>query len=420
MQVYGDDATEARAGECVALNLPEFGHENVRRGMVLCASDTVAPVTMAEAELRILDSVKGKVEDFFEAHLHVGTASVLARVAMLEGTEMAPGQRQMVQLRLTEPLPLVPGDRFVVRANLPAQDQTGLATIGGGRILGVSNVRLRRKKPWTLNSLSARRDALNDSVRWCELMLRESNLPVSVSELQKRCLMRPEELTAMLEKLRTSGRVVSLPGGTLTHSAVVEETAGEMLEAVLSFHTANPQRAGLGREELFSIVGGAAEVCELAAASLVSGKRLERQGTVFARAGWSARISDRDQQLGDRISEAFQSAGWAGPTAADLAATFGEPLARVEKMINLLVEKAVLVRLDAHLCIHRDSLEAAKEVALRLFGQKRSFSTMEFRDALGVSRKHAVPLLDYLDKIRFTVRSGHDRTPGAEARKLMK
>src|ERR1019366_10612730 len=117
MQVYGDDATEARAGECVALNLPEFGHEELRRGMVLCASDAIAPVTMAEGELQILDSVKGKVEDFIEAHLHVGTASVLARMAMLEETEMAAGQRQMVQLRLAEAPPLVPGGRFVGRGN---------------------------------------------------------------------------------------------------------------------------------------------------------------------------------------------------------------------------------------------------------------------------------------------------------------
>ena len=106
--------------------------------------------------------------------------------------------------------------------------------------------------------------------------------------------------------------------------------------------------------------------------------------------------------------------------ATDLATTLSEPLVRVEKMIKLLVEKAVLVRLDERLCIHHDALEAAKQEALRLFGQKRSFSTMEFRDALGVSRKHAVPLLDYLDKVRFTVRSGHDRTPGVEARKLLK
>jgi selenocysteine-specific elongation factor len=420
MQVYGDDATEARAGECVALNLPEFSREEVRRGMVLCASDAVAPMTMAEAELRILDSVKGKVEDFFEAHLHVGTASVLARVAMLEGTEMTAGQRQMVQLRLAEPLPLVPGDRFVVRANLPAQDQTGLATIGGGRILGISNIRLRRKKPWTLSALAARRDALDDPERWCELMLRESGLPLSASELQNKCLQRPEEMTVLLEKLRASGQVVSLPDGALTHSAVVEETAGKMLAAVLAFHTANPQRAGLGREDLFSIAGGAAEVCEVAAASLVSAKHLERQGTVFARAGWSARISNRDQQLSDRITATFQSAGWAGPTAAELAVTLSEPPATVEKMIKLLVEKAVLVRLDERLCIHRDALEAAKQVVLRLFRQKPTFSTMEFRDAVGVSRKHAVPLLDYLDKVRFTVRSGHDRTPGVEARKLLK
>jgi selenocysteine-specific elongation factor len=333
---------------------------------------------------------------------------------------MTAGQRQMVQLRLAEPLPLVPGDRFVVRANLPAQDQTGLATIGGGRILGVSNVRLRRKKPWTLSALAARRDALEDPSRWCELMLRESALPLSVSDLQKKCLLRPEEMTALLEKLLASGRVVSLPGGALTHSAVVEDTASKMLAAVLAFHIANPQRAGLAREELFSAVGGAVEVCEAAAASLVSSKRLERQGTVFARAGWSARISDRDQQLSDRISAAFESAGWAAPTATELATTLNEPPATVEKMIKLLAEKAVLVRLDERLCIHRDALEAAKQVVLRLFGQKRSFSTMEFRDAVGVSRKHAVPLLDYLDKVRFTVRSGHDRTPGVEARKLLK
>ncbi len=419
MQVYGEDATEARAGECVALNLPEIDHQEVRRGMVLCASDALAPVTMAEGELRILDSVKGKVEDFLEVHLHVGTASVLARVAMLEETEMAAGQKQMVQLRLAEPLPLVTGERFVLRANLPAQDQSGLATIGGGRILGVSDVRMRRKRPWTLTALAARRDALDNSERWCELMLREG-APVTARELQGKCLLRPDEMNALLDKLRANGRAVALPGGAFTHSAVVEETAGKLLEAVQSFHTANPQRAGLSREELFLKVGGSAEVCELAAASLVSGKKLEHQGAVFAQAGWSARVSDRDQQLTDRVSAVFQSAGWAGPATAELATQLGEPATQVEKAVRLLAERAILVRLDERLYIHRDALEAAKQVVLRLFAQKPRFSTMEFRDALGVSRKYAVPLLDHLDRLRFTVRSGNERTPGVEARKLLK
>jgi selenocysteine-specific elongation factor len=387
--------------------------------MVLCESDALGPVFMAEGELRILDSVKGTIEDFLEVHLHIGTASVLARVAMLEVTAMAAGQRQMVQLRLAEPLPLAPGERFVVRANLPSQEQSGLTTIGGGRIVGVSNARLRRKKPWTLSSLAARREALDDPERWCELLLREG-LPLTAGELAKQCLLRREETQALLDRLQAAGRAVPLPGGTFTHSAVVEHTASKMLEEVQSFHAANPQRAGLSREELFLRVVGSAEVCEQAAESLVKARRLERQGAVLARAGWSARFSDRDQQLHERVRTAFQAAGWAAPTAAELAVTLGEPPAQIEKAIKLLVERAVLVRLDERLCIHSDALEAAKQVALRLFAQKPSFSTMAFRDALGVSRKYAVPLLDYLDRVRFTVRSGHDRTPGVEARKLMK
>jgi selenocysteine-specific elongation factor len=130
-------------------------------------------------------------------------------------------------------------------------------------------------------------------------------------------------------------------------------------------------------------------------------------------------LADPDQRLSEQVAAAFQKAGWAGPTATELAASLAQPLPRVEKVMGLLAERAVLVRLDARAFIHRDALESAKAVVLRLFAQKPSFSTMAFRDALGVSRKYAVPLLDYLDKVRFTVRSGHDRTPGAEAKKLL-
>ena len=419
MQVYGADATEARAGECVALNLPELDHQEVRRGMVICAPGAATPVSMAEAELHILPSVPGKIEDFLEVHLHVGTASVLARVAMLETTEMTAGQKQMVQLRLAEPLPLVSGDRFVVRANLPSQEQTGLATIGGGRILGLSNVRLRRKKPWTLTALAARRDALDDPERWCELMLREGP-PLSSVELEKQCLLRSAELAALLDKLRADGRAIALPNGSFTHRDVVAATARLMLEAMESFHAANPQRSGLSRDELFLRAGRGAELCELAVASLLKAGQLAYQGAVFTRAGWSARISNREQQLGDRVAAAFRAAGSVAPTAAELGATLAEPTPRVEKAIGLLVEQAVLIRLDDRLCLHREAVEGAKAVALRLFAQKPLFSTMAFRDALGVSRKYAVPVLDYLDRIRFTVRSGNERTPGVEARKLMK
>jgi selenocysteine-specific elongation factor len=416
MQVYGQDASEASAGECVALNLPELDHAQARRGMVLSVGGE-EPVTMAEAELLILDGVKGKVEDYLEAHLHVGTAAVLARVAMLETTEMSAGQRQMVQLRLAEPLPLAPGERYVLRANLPGQGPTGLITIGGGRLLGVSNQRLRRKRQWTLAALAARREALDDAAAWCALMLRESRQPLAARELAKKCYLPPEELALMVKRLRDESRVVEAPNGALAHRGVVEELAAKMLATLQAFHRANPDRAGLGRAELFGALGEHAELCELAAQALLRTRQIEAPGTVLTAAGWRAKLTGDEEGLTDQVATAFQNAGWAGPSGAELAAALKQPAGRIEKAMRLLAERGALVDLGAQVYIHRDALEAAKRTALALFAKKPSFSTMDFRDALGVSRKYAVPIVDYLDSIRFTVRSGHDRTPGAEARK---
>ncbi|MBI5383893.1 MAG: selenocysteine-specific translation elongation factor [Verrucomicrobia bacterium] len=419
MQVYGEEAAEARAGECVAMNLPEIDHLAVKRGQVLCESDAVPAVSMAEAELRVLGSMRGRVEDYLEAHFHVGTASALARLAMLEGTEMLPGQTQLVQVRLAEPLALVPGERFVVRANLPSSGQSGLTTIGGGRILGVSNTRLRRQKQWTLDSLTARREALDDPLRWGELMLKETAAPLTLADLTKRCFLRANEVAALVKTLQAGGRVMSLSGGAFAHREAVGQVAARILAAIQSFHAANPQRAGVTTEELAASLGPCARLQERAVASLLQAGKVERNGVVLAQAGWSARVTDRDQQLCDRITAAMTQAGWATPSAEELAAAVGELLPRVERMLRLLTERGVLVRLDERVTMHRDAVEAGQQVALRLFAQRASFSTMEFRDALGVSRKFAVPLLDYLDKVRFTVRSGNHRTPGLEARKRL-
>ena len=420
LQVYGEEATEGRAGECVALNLPELDHETVRRGMVLCESKAAAPVTMAEAELQILDSIKGRIADYLEVQLHVGTAAVSARLAMLENTEMTGGQKQMIQLRLAEPLALAPGERFVVRANVAGSGAAGLTTIGGGQLLGIGNVRLRRKKQWTLELLAARREAIADPPRWCERMLRESALPATAAELQLKCLLRAEELAATLDSLRADGRAVAAPGGGWLHRDVIRKAATDVMAAIQAFHAANPQRAGIGRDELLAALKADGKLLDLAVASLVGTRQVEHSGNVLARAGWSARVVDRDQRLCDQIAAKLQPAGWAPPGAEELAAALGEPLPRIGAMLRLLAERGILVRLDDRVLMHRDAMEAGKQTALKLFARAPMFSTMDFRDALGVSRKYAVPLADYLDKVRFTVRSGNHRTPGAEAKKLLK
>ncbi len=419
MQVYGQDATEGSAGECVALNIPELDHEAVKRGMVLCGSNLFEPATMAEAELQILKSVPGKIEDYLAVQLHVGTASVPAHLAMLENTAMTGGQRQFVQLRLDSPLPLVPGERFVVRANVAGPGLSGLTTIGGGQILGLSNARLRRKKSWTIELLAARSEVVNTPLRWCEQMARESESPATAASLQKTCWNRPEEIAAALERLRAENRVVQAPGGGWIHGAIIVKISENIIDAANIFHAANPQRAGLSREELRGALKCNPVFLEAAVESLLHSKQLERSGDLLARAGWNARIPDRDQRLCDQLAAKLQQAGRSPPTLAELAASANEPLPRVIAMARLLAERGVVVRLDDQIWMHRDAVEAGKQTALKLFTSAPVFTTMEFRDAFGVSRKFAVPLVDYLDKIRFTVRSGNNRTPGTEAKKLL-
>lgn len=415
MQAYGEDATEGRAGECVALNIPEIGHENARRGMVLAIEPGSEAVSMAEGELQILPSIKREVEDLLEVHAHIGTASVIARLAFLENPTMTGGQKQMVQLRFAEPLPLVTGERFVLRANV---GETGLVTIGGGRILNLSNTRWRRNKRWTVEALAARRAAIDDPERWCELMLRESRLCIP-SELALKCRFSHAQLDQIIQKLISTGRVVRLPSAELVHMQTVENAARKMLAALETFHAANPQRAGLSREEFLAPGAGPPGISAAAAELLLASRQIQFAGAVYAKHGWSAQLQDPDEKLCKGLCTTFQKAGFAGPTPLELSASMREPLPRIEKLLRLLVERGELVPLEGGGLIHRDALEAARQLTLQLFRKKPLFSTMDFRDAVGVSRKYAVPLLDTLDKQRFTVRTGHDRTPGVEAKKLL-
>jgi selenocysteine-specific elongation factor len=418
MQVYGEEATQGRAGECVALNLPDMDHDALRRGLTLVEEATIEPVTMAEAELQVLNSIHGKVEDYLEVQVHVGTASVSARLAMLENTEMTAGQRQWVQLRFAAPVPLVPGERFVVRANLPGNGIQGLTTLGGGRIIGLSNARLRRRKSWTLDLLAARRAVIGDPLRWCEQMVRESRMPAAMAGLRKSCWCRPDEMAAALERLQVEKRLVPATGGWL-HTDVIRDEAQALLAAVETFHSENPHRTGISREALLAGLKMNPAVLDAALERLLGQKRLEQNGALLAKAGWNARLPDRDAQWIDRLATRLRQGGLAPPSVEDLATALEASSQRISLLIGLLAERGVVVRLDERIWMHRDAVEAAKQAALRLFRLSPGFSTMQFRDALGVSRKYAVPLVDYLDRTRFTVRSGNYRTPGVEAKRLL-
>jgi len=419
MEVYGEAADVARAGECVALNLADADAELLTRGKVLCADEGFEPVGLFEADLTLLPGAGRPLKDYAEVHVHVGTGEAMGHVAMLEGEDLAPGAHQLVQLRLRDPLGVAAGERFVIRTNMAALAGGRVTTVGGGRILGTSNLRLRRKRPWTIEMLSARRAAIDSPAGWCGVCLREAGEAVSDDALARRAQMPAGRVAEYAEQLVADGTARRLPGGELVHADVLARTREAILAALIQFHDANPMRLGMERSQLAGQLATAPPLLAAALAGLVEAGKLTSHGEVLAVPGCGANLSAEDRALLERVEATLQQAHLAPPTPETLAADLGAPLARIEEMLRLLVDAGTVLRLDRKVAMHRDAVAAAEEVVLDLFRQAPSFETVQFRDAVGVSRKFAVPLLDYFDTAKLTVRSASRRRPGLRAREAL-
>ncbi len=419
LQVYGEDAELGRAGECVAINLAEIDTEQIGRGQLLTADPTIEPAGMVEADLHLLAKMPKPLDDYAEVHLHVGTAEVMANVAMLEGKPLPPGERQLVQLRMRKPLPLTPGERFVIRGSLAGAAGGQVTTLGGGRILDTSNRRLRRNRPWTLAALSARRDALDSPPAWCALTLAEAGEAITPTDLAQRAKMPAEQIGTMLPALRDKGVAVSVDDSRLVHRDVLATMKAKIAAALETFHAANPMRLGMQPADVAAETAGDGRVLSFAIERMLADNALQRHGDLLALTGCEAQVPPEDVKLCLRIESALRDAALEPPLIADLAGTLGEPAGRVDAMLDLLADQGTVVRLDRKVVMHAEGIAQAKTVLLEMFRKARGFPTMEFRDALGVSRKYAIPLLDYFDTQRLTVRSGSRRTAGVEARKAL-
>ncbi len=419
LEVYGESSSAGRSGECVALNLSDIDADHVGRGTVLCEPGACRTVTMCEGELTLLGRLPSPLPDNAEVHLHAGTAEVMAKVAILDGARhVTPGESRLVQMRLRDPLPLAAGDRFAIRGTLAGLAGGRMTTLGGGRVLDVSDIKLRRNRPWTIEKLSARREALDDPDRWAARILRESTDPISPDELARRANLQSAVTSEILANLAGRDEAVEL-GGRFLHAQAVAELADRVVAELAAFHDANPLRQGLAPGELARNLGASDQTLAAALDWLGRRGRLEKRGNVLALQGHAAALSEADIALCERIRETLKASGVTPPLPTELAGQMNLDEATFESFVSLLADNGDVLRLDEKVLMHPAAVERAKAVALELFAAASGFTTTEFRDALSVSRKYAVPLLDHLDTIKWTVRSANRRTPGAEAKKQL-
>ncbi len=396
VQVHGSPAEAAVAGQRTALNLAGLSTGGLARGMTLATADTFHPTSRVDALLSILPSAK-PLKDGARVHFHAYTTETIAEARLHGAKQIKPGDEQYVRLRLSESALLLPGDRFIVRQFSP------VVTIGGGVVLDASPL--------------ARKQAQHDIAAFLTQMMagspeqvlqaraaRRGTRGLPLNEVPGEMNIRQEEASKLAGKagLVWCGQVLVAP-------MAYAEAKGLTRQAVRKFHDANPLVAGMSKEELRDQINLGAEVFNSVLEKLVEEKQLEVAGELVHLPGRGVVMKDEEAESKTIIEEAFASAGLKVPSLKEVLASLKVDKIRAQKIVTLLLRDKVLIKISEELVFHQSALIDLRHKIAALKATAPKIDVAHFKDLTGVSRKYAIPLLEYLDRERVTRRVGDER-----------
>lgn len=405
LQTGGQSVDHSGAGQRTAVNLAGIEHGAVRRGMVLTAPGHFRTTKRLDAQLQLLAGV-APLRHRAKIHFHAGTLETAGEVHLLGEKELAPGATSFAQIRLDHEAVLVRGDRFIVRQFSP------VVTIGGGSVLDPLARRFAKKDAGRRSFLQTL--ASGDREEVLAAIVRRNFLGVAADEIIARLGWLEEELAAAADALsaRNAIRKISSDPLLLLDASRFSEIAAALLTRVERFHKENPLVPGMQREDLRASLGRRVrpEAFRAALELLAAQKKLVLQGELVKKPGAEITLTPEELRARTQIESAFSSAGLAVPSVKEVLAQLRIETARAEKLLQILLRERVLVRVSPELIFHSDAL---KTLSTQLAAYKKSkgdrIGVPAFKELTGITRKYAIPLLEYLDRQRLTRRAGDER-----------
>jgi selenocysteine-specific elongation factor len=391
IQVHGSSAGQAKAGQRTALNLAGVETSELGRGMLLAEAGRFQPTRQIDCTFELLASAK-PLKHRAPVHFHAGTAEVEAEMRRLRGTDpVKPGTREYVRFILKEPLLLLPGDRFIVRMFSP------VVTIGGGVVLDIAAPRRAPLERLRILETASAAERIG-------LLVRESRYGMGMPELVARTGM----LEADIQKAARDAQLMTLdsPQFRALDPGWVAKQLEEMHATLKQFHRSNPLVSGISKEELRGkqLPGAPAGLLD---AILALSKTLTPDGETVRLASHKISLRQDEEEASVKIEAAFRAAGLAVPSVQEVLAKSGVEPSRARSILQLLLRDKRLVRVSDELVFHPSALQSLRQLLAPKKGQK--FAVPEFKDWTGISRKYAIPLLEFLDRERVTRREGDAR-----------
>jgi selenocysteine-specific elongation factor len=367
--------------------------------MMLAPPDTFRSTDRIDVSLTLLRSAR-VLRDRARVHLHAYTSETVAEVRLYDCKRVEPGQNAYAQLRLDNHTLLLPGDRFIMRQFSP------VVTIGGGIVLDSAPARkLSDKSVWTfLKTLETGSPEQILAARVARRRVSGMTIKEAVAEtgwLSSRVAAIAQKLAAERNLVQYSDLLLNVQNLEALRQHVRSELTG--------FHKANPLVPGISKESLREKLGIRSAIADALLQSLVREKKLEIVGEFVRLPGQGVVMKDEEAESKKIIEDAFASAGLKVPALAQVLAGVKVDRGRAQKIVTLLLRDKTLVKVSDDLVFHRTALEQLRGQIGAYKNKSSKIDVGAFKDLTGVSRKYAIPLLEYLDRERVTRRVGDER-----------
>ncbi|MDD3847265.1 MAG: selenocysteine-specific translation elongation factor [Syntrophorhabdaceae bacterium] len=401
IQAYHDDVKEATAGQRIALNLQGLDRQDVERGSMVARPDTLLLTSRIDASLRLLKLAIKPIRHDSILRFHIATTQEEARLVLLETDQIEPGQELFVQFVFKKPIVVLPGDRFILRGSYAIQ------TVGGGRVLDIMPSRHKRKAEGLGNIYHI----LNQGTDLEKTAYHVSKGGFRGVRQQTLSILTGKDVPSIQKTGEVLGKksVATLVGKTYLHKRFFDAYQEKIVAFVGEYHKVNPLKIGIPKEELRSRLPATdVQVFQTALDECAaSGRIVVEKDRVGSRD--HAKGTGQTDEFEKRVLAALLASGFTPPGLKDLAGTVGVTEKNVRELLERLAFRGGVVKVAQDMFFHRDMIEELKEKATNYLRNHHEMGPSDFKSELNLSRKFLIPLLEYLDQIKLTIRKGDKR-----------
>jgi selenocysteine-specific elongation factor len=408
LQHHGVACESVAPGARCAVNLQGVELQALARGQVVTRPGALAPTRVLDVELAWLEDAPPVEAEGTSLEFLTGTAERVGRLAPIGTQRIAPGSRELARVHLEgDPLPVLPGDRFVVRG-FTRRERFGM-TLGGGVVLDVSPPHRRRSDPALAAELH--RLVAQDPKTGLEVRIaRAGYAGVEGEALMRETGLEGGALGAVLDELRAAGTIAPV-GERWLAGAALHPLEARVLAALDDFHRREPLRPGVPRAALGGALpdNAAPGVLDVVLARLTERGELEADAELVRRPGHRPRLSPEEEECVERIRAGCGEAALEPPTLRDWSERLSIPPERVRPLLVHLEQRGELVRAPGELWFDRRAVDALRARVVDRITTGGPLDTPGYKKLIGTTRKHAVPLMELFDADRTTLRRGEVR-----------